>query len=85
MWLRSRPPLDKPLQVEHSSGAQRLLATLLVAHPCHPPPPSLRPADHRSKVNYDLNKVLEGGLEESIQEMIGLDQRAQLQDLMEAV
>lgn len=44
-----------------------------------------RMSDHRSKVNYDLNKVLEGGLEESIQEMIGLDQRAQLQDLMEAV
>lgn len=42
-------------------------------------------SDHRSKVNYDLNKVLEGGLEESIQEMITLDQKAQLQDLMETV
>ncbi len=42
-------------------------------------------ADHRSKVNYDLNKVLEGGLEDSIQEMITLDQKAQLQDLMETV
>ena len=42
-------------------------------------------SDHRAKVNYDLNKVLEGGLEESIQEMITLDQKAQLQDLMETV
>lgn len=78
-----------PLQVEHCFEAHLLLSTLLEAthamEATHPPPLPLLPADHRSKINYDLNKVLEGGLEESIQEMIGLDQRAQLQDLMEAV
>ncbi|KAL4446357.1 hypothetical protein ABPG77_003164 [Micractinium sp. CCAP 211/92] len=42
-----------------------------------------RMSDHRSKVNYDLNKVLEGGLEESIQSMILLDQQEQLKELME--
>jgi len=42
-------------------------------------PGMLPAADHRSKVNYDLNKVLEGGLEESIQSMLMLDQRLQLQ------
>ena len=41
------------------------------------------PADHRTKVNYDLMKVLEGGLEESIQAMIALDQQEQLKELAE--
>lgn len=41
-------------------------------------------ADHRSKVNYDLNKVLEGGLEECLQTMVLLDQQEQLEALMEA-
>lgn len=40
-------------------------------------------ADHRTKVNYDLNKVLEGGLEDSIQAMITLDQQEQLKELAE--
>ncbi len=39
-------------------------------------------ADHRSKINYDLNKVLEGGLEESIQTMLTLDQQERLRELM---
>jgi peptide chain release factor 1 len=40
-------------------------------------------ADHRSKVNYDLNKVMEGGIEESIQSLILLDQQEMLKELME--
>lgn len=40
-------------------------------------------ADHRSKVNYDLVKVLEGGLEEGIQSMIMLDQQEMLKELLE--
>lgn len=39
-------------------------------------------ADHRSKINYDLNKVLEGGLEDSIQSLILLDQQEQASWLM---
>lgn len=54
-------------------------------------PPSTAPlvpdlfvyADHRSKVNYDLNKVLEGGLEESVSSMAMLDQQEMLKELME--
>lgn len=34
-------------------------------------------------MNYDLVKVLEGGLEESIQSMIMLDQQEMLKELME--
>lgn len=48
-----------------------------------PPQPTPAPADHRTKVNYDLNKVLEGGLEDSIQAMITLDQQEQLKELAE--
>lgn len=43
-----------------------------------------RVTDHRSKVNYDLNKVLEGGLEEGIQAMVMLDQQEQLKALAES-
>lgn len=43
-----------------------------------------RMSDHRTKVNYDLNKVLEGGIEESIQSMMMLDQQEQLQELAES-
>ncbi|KAI3436138.1 hypothetical protein D9Q98_002195 [Chlorella vulgaris] len=43
-----------------------------------------RMSDHRSKVNYDLVKVLEGGLEESIQSMIMIDQQEMLKELLEA-
>lgn len=42
-----------------------------------------RVSDHRSKINYDLNKVLEGGIEEGVQAMAMLDQQEQLQDLLE--
>lgn len=43
-----------------------------------------RVTDHRSKVNYDLNKVLEGGLEEGVQAMVMLDQQEQLKALAES-
>ena len=42
-----------------------------------------RMSDHRSKINYDLNKVLEGGIEEGIQAMAMMDQQEQLQDLLD--
>jgi protein subunit release factor A len=48
-----------------------------------PPHRVLDLADHRTKINCDLNKVLEGGLEESIQAMIMLDQQELLKELME--
>lgn len=41
-------------------------------------------ADHRTKVNYDLNKILEGALEESIQAMVMLSQKEQLEALAES-
>ena len=41
-------------------------------------------ADHRTKVNADLNKVLEGGLEESIQAMVMMAQQEQLRELTES-
>lgn len=42
-----------------------------------------RMSDHRTKANYDLNKILEGGIEESIQAMITLDQQEQLKEMAE--
>ena len=51
--------------------------------PPHTPAPHLE-ADHRTKVNYDLGKVMEGAmLEDSIQSMIMLDQQEQLKEMME--
>ena len=41
-----------------------------------------RVSDHRTKVNYDLNRVLEGDLEASIQSLIALDQQEQLAALV---
>lgn len=41
-------------------------------------------ADHRTKINYDLNKVLEGGLEDGIQALVLLDQQEQLKELAAA-
>jgi hypothetical protein len=41
-------------------------------------------ADHRTKVNYDLIKILEGGIEDSVQAMIAMDQQEQLKELAEA-
>ena len=43
-----------------------------------------RMSDHRSKINYDLNKVIEGGLEEGIQAMAMIDQQEQLRALTES-
>lgn len=43
-----------------------------------------RMSDHRSKINYDLNKVLEGGIEEGIQALIVLDQQEALKELTDS-
>jgi len=43
-----------------------------------------RMSDHRSKINFDLNKVLEGGIEEGIQAMAMMDQQEQLKELTES-
>ena len=40
-------------------------------------------ADHRSKQNFDLVKVMEGGLEDSIAAMTLLDQQEQLRAMAE--
>jgi peptide chain release factor 1 len=42
-----------------------------------------RVSDHRLKTNYALEGVLEGGLEQNIQEMITLDQSEQLEAMAE--
>lgn len=42
-------------------------------------------ADHRCKTNFDLNKVLEGSLEDSIQAMALLEQKEQLAELSESI
>lgn len=44
-----------------------------------------RMSDHRTKQNFDLNRVLEGDLEENIQSLITLDQQERLQEMAEAV
>lgn len=41
-------------------------------------------ADHRCKENFDLNKILEGSLEDSIQAMAILDQQEMLKELAES-
>lgn len=43
-----------------------------------------RVSDHRTKDNFDLNKILEGDLEASIQSLIAMDQKTQLADLVDA-
>jgi peptide chain release factor 1 len=43
-----------------------------------------RVSDHRTKINFDLNKVLDGDLESSVQAMINLDQQEQLEAIAEA-
>ena len=40
-----------------------------------------RVSDHRIKENYDLNKVLDGEIEECIQAMISADQQERLKEL----
>ncbi|KAK9810519.1 hypothetical protein WJX72_012069 [[Myrmecia] bisecta] len=44
-----------------------------------------RVSDHRTKINWDLNKVLEGDLESPIQSLIALDQQEQLEELAASV
>jgi peptide chain release factor 1 len=43
-----------------------------------------RMSDHRTKINYDLNKILEGNIEEGIQAMAMMDQQEQLKELAES-
>lgn len=40
-----------------------------------------RVSDHRIKENYDLNKVLDGEIEDCIQAMISADQQERLKEL----
>ena len=40
-----------------------------------------RMSDHRTKNNYDLDKMLSGAIEESIQAMIAMEQRERLAEL----
>ena len=40
-----------------------------------------RVSDHRLKMNFDLNSVMEGGIEECIMSMVSLDQQERLQAL----
>lgn len=70
-------------------GATRCTASILSPISQSPPLTPRRlascaaPADHRSKINYDLNKVMEGALDECIQTMVMLDQQEMLRDLLE--
>lgn len=78
----------QPWQWERPTMAARFsLLQTLVPHPKSQlamPGRSPPVADHRTKVNYDLNKVMEGGLEDSIQSMLLMDQQEMLKELMEA-
>ncbi len=38
-----------------------------------------RVSDHRTKMNFDLNKVLDGDLDSCIQALINLDQQEQME------
>ena len=42
-----------------------------------------RVSDHRTKDNFDLNKIMEGDLDPSIQALIAMDQKVQLAELTE--
>lgn len=42
-----------------------------------------RMSDHRTKINFDLNKAMEGGIEESIAAMSALEQQELLKELAE--
>ncbi|KXZ55752.1 hypothetical protein GPECTOR_2g1302 [Gonium pectorale] len=44
-----------------------------------------RVSDHRIKQNFDLNTLMEGGLEDSLQAMISADQQEKLKELAESV
>ncbi len=43
-----------------------------------------RVSDHRTKVNYSLDRMLEGDLEECIQSLIALDQKELLEEMQVA-
>ena len=42
-----------------------------------------RVSDHRTKMNFDLNKVLDGDLDSCIQALINLDQQEQMEAFAE--
>ncbi|PNH03740.1 Peptide chain release factor 1, partial [Tetrabaena socialis] len=44
-----------------------------------------RVSDHRIKQNFDLNTVMEGDLEDTLQAMISADQQEKLKELAESV
>ena len=44
-----------------------------------------RCSDHRLKANFELNKALDGEIEDNIQAMISLDQQERLQELAREV
>ncbi|GFR47817.1 hypothetical protein Agub_g9594 [Astrephomene gubernaculifera] len=44
-----------------------------------------RVSDHRIKQNFDLNSIMEGDLEDSLQAMISADQQEKLKELAESV
>lgn len=44
-----------------------------------------RVSDHRLKTNYDLNKVLDGDLDDCIQGMVAADQQERMREMAEAV
>ncbi|KAG2434184.1 hypothetical protein HXX76_007910 [Chlamydomonas incerta] len=44
-----------------------------------------RVSDHRIKMNFDLNSIIEGDLEDTLQAMISADQQEKLKELAESV
>jgi hypothetical protein len=44
-----------------------------------------RMSDHRTKNNYDLNKIMDGGLNECIESIVSLDQQERLMELVAEV
>jgi len=43
-----------------------------------------RVSDHRTKLNFDLNKILAGELDSCIQALINLDQQEQMEAIAES-
>lgn len=43
-----------------------------------------RVSDHRTKMNFDLNKILDGELDSCIQALINLDQQEQMEAIAES-
>lgn len=81
-------------QSKHAAPAS-CAALLALANPAvhsrHPSarsfilPRSLCATDHRTKLHFDLGKVLEGGIQESIQAVQALEQQELLQELAESM